>query len=408
MAALYSQIMAINAGSSSIKLSLYRVGDDASPELIANAQVDDIGDAPHLTGRLADGTHFVDDAPSHDQVPDHAQAYAQLHKALDSQFGKLNLVAVGHRVVHGGSRFTEPVIIDASARAKIAALTPMAPLHQPHHLEGIDAVSQFAPKTLQVACFDNTFHLGMPTVAQLTGLPYRFFEQGIRRFGFHGLSYEYIASRLGEVDARLATGRTIVAHLGNGASLCALLNGKSVDTTMSFTALDGLPMGTRSGALDPGLMLYLEHELGYSSESLQSLLYHESGLAGLSGINSDMQALLESESPRARLAIDFFVYRVAQEMGRMAVSLGGVDGIVFTAGIGEHAAPIRQAIIEWLTPLWPVALDPAANQTSDPGLVSTTDSTVAIYVVPTDEETIIARHTWRLWQAQEGNDPAGA
>ncbi|MED5499755.1 MAG: acetate/propionate family kinase, partial [Pseudomonadota bacterium] len=336
MAASSAYIIALNAGSSSIKLSLYRADDTTSPELIAKAQVEEIGDSPHLFGKLADGSVFLDETPNDHELPDHDSAYARLREALDARFGKLELAAVGHRIVHGGDLFSMPTAIDDATRESIASLVPMAPLHQPHHLEGIDAVSRFAPETLQVACFDTSFHLGMPCVARLTGLPYRFFEQGIRRFGFHGLSYEYIAGRLPDVDRRLAEGRTIVAHLGNGASLCALQAGRSVDTTMSFTALDGLPMGTRSGALDPGLVLYLEHELGYSSEKLQTLLYHDAGLLGLSGIDSDMQTLLESDSPRARLAVDFFVYRVAQEMGRLAVSLGGVDGIVFTAGIGEH------------------------------------------------------------------------
>ena len=404
MAASSAYIIALNAGSSSIKLSLYRADDTTSPELITKAQVEEIGDSPHLFGELADGTAFLDETPKDHELPDHDSAYARLREALDAQFGKLELAAVGHRIVHGGDLFSMPTAIDDATREGIASLVPMAPLHQPHHLEGIDAVGRFAPETLQVACFDTSFHLGMPRVAQLTGLPYRFFEQGIRRFGFHGLSYEYIAGRLPNVDRRLAEGRTIVAHLGNGASLCALQAGRSVDTTMSFTALDGLPMGTRSGALDPGLVLYLEHELGYSSEELQTLLYHDAGLLGLSGIDSDMQTLLESDSPRAQLAVDFFVYRVAQEMGRLAVSLGGVDGIVFTAGIGEHAAPIRQAVIERLAPLWSVVLDDTASRAAEPGRISTPDSAVAVHVIPTDEETMIARHTWQLYRSRTRGD----
>jgi acetate kinase len=408
MAAPHPHIIALNAGSSSIKLSLYRLraGSDAGresestvPELVAHAQVEEIGESPHLTAELADGTRFLDETPGDDEIADHDRAYARLREALDDQFGELALVAVGHRIVHGGEVFAAPVAIDNDVRDRIAALSPMAPLHQPHHLEGIDAVSRFAPETLQVACFDTSFHLDMPRVAQLTGLPYAFFERGIRRFGFHGLSYEYIAGRLPEIDPRLAEGRTVVAHLGNGASLCALHAGSSIDTSMSFTALDGLPMGTRSGALDPGVLLYLEQQLGYSNEDLQSLLYHDAGLIGISGIASDMQTLLESDSPRARLAVEFFVYRVAQEVGRMAVSLGGLDGLVFTAGIGEHAAPIRQAVVERLAGLLPVTLDEAANRGAEPGRISTPGSDVAIHVVATDEEAMIARHTWRLWQS---------
>ncbi|MGQ7245438.1 acetate/propionate family kinase [Salinicola sp. V024] len=409
MAASQSHIIALNAGSSSIKLSLYRLraGSDAAPEsestapeLVAHAQVEEIGESSHLTAELADGTRFLDETPGDDEIADHDHAYARLREALDDQFGELELVAVGHRIVHGGDLFPAPVAIDNDVRDKIAALSPMAPLHQPHHLEDIDAVSRFAPETLQVACFDTSFHLDMPRVAQLTGLPYAFFERGIRRFGFHGLSYEYIAGRLPEIDPRLAEGRTVVAHLGNGASLCALQAGSSIDTSMSFTALDGLPMGTRSGALDPGLLLYLEQQLGYSNEDLQSLLYHDAGLIGISGISSDMQTLLESDSPRARLAVDFFVYRVAQEVGRMAVSLGGLDGLVFTAGIGEHSAPVRQAVVERLAGFLPVTLDDDANRGTEPGRISTPESAVTVHVVATDEEAMIARHTWRLWQSR--------
>lgn len=403
MAAARPCIIALNAGSSSIKLSLYHLDGTAPPEFVARVQAEEIGDSPHLSGRLADGTDFLDETPASHALADHDSAFARLHEALAQQFGELKLAAVGHRIVHGGNRFPRPTIIDAATREDIAALSPMAPLHQPHHLEGIDAVSRFAPGTLQVACFDTSFHLEMPIVAQLTGLPYRFFEQGLRRFGFHGLSYEYIAGRLDDVDERLAKGRTIVAHLGNGASLCALQAGRSVDTTMGFTPLEGLPMGTRPGSIDPGLILHLEQELGFTPETLQPLLYHESGLLGVSGIDSDMQTLLESDSPRAHLAIEFFVHRVAQEMARMAVSLGGIDGIVFTAGIGEHAAPIRAAVVDRLAPLWPVALDESANRATEPGRISTRNSAIAVHVIPTDEEATIARHTWRLHREQSAH-----
>lgn len=412
MAAPHSHIIALNAGSSSIKLSLYRLKtvlesglgtESGALDLVARAQVEEIGGPSHLSGKLADGSSFLDETHGDGEITCHAHAYARLRKALDDQFGELALVAVGHRIVHGGDVFSTPVAIDDDTRDEISALSSMAPLHQPHHLEGIDAVSQFAPETLQVACFDTSFHLDMPRVAQLTGLPYSFFERGIRRFGFHGLSYEYIASRLHDIDPHLAKGRTVVAHLGNGASLCALQAGSSVDTSMSFTALDGLPMGTRSGALDPGVLLYLQQQLGYSSEDLQSLLYHDSGLLGLSGIDSDMQTLLESDSPRARLAVDFFIYRVAQEVGRMVVSLGGIDGLVFTAGIGEHSATVRQAVVGRLEALLSVRLDDTANCADEPARISTPESDVAVHVVATDEEAMIARHTWRLWQSRQAS-----
>lgn len=395
-------IIALNAGSSSLKLSLYRGGEETTPALVAHAQVEKMGESPHLFGKLAEGKIFLDEALDQ-ELADHAEAYARLQKALEAEFGDLVLAAVGHRIVHGGSDFSEPTVIDDYVREKIADLSPLAPLHQPHHLAGIDAVSSAALQTLQVACFDTSFHLDMPEIAQLTGLPYHFFEQGIRRYGFHGLSYEYIAEQLNDIAPHLADGRTVVAHLGNGASLCALQAGNSVDTTMSFTALDGLPMGTRSGALDPGLVLYLIHELGYSQEALQTLLYHDSGLIGLSGIGSDMQALLESDSSRAKLAVDFFVYRVAQEIGRMAVSLGELDGLIFTAGIGENSPTIRHAIVERLAGLWPLKIDEAANQAPSQDArtrrISHASSSVAVYVVPTDEEAMIAHHTWRLWQS---------
>lgn len=392
-------IIGVNAGSSSIKLSLYSADKQTSPELLAHAQLDGIGTHPHLAGHLADGTSLADETLSEQEVPDHDHAYERIRHMLDEQLDAFRPVAVGHRIVHGGRFFDAPVIIDEQVRERIASLTPMAPLHQPHHLSGIDAVSRFAPDVLQVACFDSAFHQARPEIAQLTGLPYRYFEEGIRRYGFHGLSYEYIAQRLREIDAKLAQGRVIVAHLGNGASLCAMENGCSRDTTMSFTALDGLPMGTRCGALDPGAVLYLQGQHELDEEALQHLLYHESGLLGLSGIDSDMQVLLESDDPAAQRAIDFFVYRTAQEMGRMAVTLGGVDGIVFTAGIGEHAAPIREAIIERLAPLWSVRLDETANRGKSPRLISSDDSAITVRVVPTDEEAMLAEHTWQLWRS---------
>ncbi|OHV09699.1 acetate/propionate family kinase [Kushneria phosphatilytica] len=392
-------IIGVNAGSSSIKLSLYSADKQTPLELLAHAQLDGIGTHPHLAGHLADGTSLADETLSEQEVPDHDHAYERIRHMLDEQLDAFRPVAVGHRIVHGGRFFDAPVIIDEQVRERIASLTPMAPLHQPHHLSGIDAVSRFAPDVLQVACFDSAFHQARPEIAQLTGLPYRYFEEGIRRYGFHGLSYEYIAQRLREIDAKLAQGRVIVAHLGNGASLCAMENGRSRDTTMSFTALDGLPMGTRCGALDPGAVLYLQGQHELDEEALQHLLYHESGLLGLSGIDSDMQVLLESDDPAAQRAIDFFVYRTAQEMGRMAVTLGGVDGIVFTAGIGEHAAPIREAIIERLAPLWSVRLDETANRGEVPRLISSDDSAITVRVVPTDEEAMLAEHTWQLWRS---------
>ncbi|REC94347.1 acetate/propionate family kinase [Kushneria indalinina] len=398
-------IIVVNAGSSSLKLSVYFLEDGDALRLAAHGAIEEIGaDEPHLQAAMADGSDIADEPLSQQQVKDHGAAYQVLRERMTRALEDVQPMAVGHRVLHGGRDFSAPVVIDEQVRQRLDELIPLAPLHQPHNLTGIDAVSRYAPEVLQVACFDTAFHHQRPELSMMTGLPWSWFEKGLQRYGFHGLSYEYIAHRLPELDPALAKGHVIVAHLGNGASLCAMTDCRSMETTMSFTALDGLPMGTRCGALDPGTVLYLQQQHGLDNDALQDMLYKESGLKGISGISSNMQTLLDDDSPQARRAIDFFVYRTAQEIGRMAVAVGGFDGLVFTGGIGEHAAPIRQMIVDRLKALFPVALDHDANGAEDPDIISTEDSAITVRVIPTDEEGMLARHTVSLLRRHADQD----
>jgi acetate kinase len=301
------------------------------------------------------------------------------------------VAAVGHRVVHGGTKYAAPVRVDPGVIAELRALVPLAPLHQPHNLAPIEAIAEGAPSIPQVACFDTAFHRAQPALAQMFALPRRLTEAGVRRYGFHGLSYEYVAGRLGELAPELAGGRVVVAHLGNGASLCALKAGRSVATTMGFTAVDGLMMGTRCGALDPGVMLYLMDAEGLDARALEDLVYRKSGLLGVSGVSSDMRELRASEAPAAAEAIALFVYRAVREIGSLAAALGGIDAIVFTGGIGENDAAARAEILDgcrWLG----VVLDAQRNATGA-GRISADGSSVAAWVIATDEERMIAHHT---------------
>jgi acetate kinase len=301
-------------------------------------------------------------------------------------------------VVHGGVRFTAPIRVDQEVLAELGRLIPLAPLHQPHNLAAIEAMAEVAPGLPQVACFDTSFHRGQPAVAQAFGLPRRYADEGLRRYGFHGLSYEYVASVLAELDPRAARGRTVVAHLGNGASLCALDRGQSVATTMGFSTLDGLLMGTRSGALDPGVLLYLLDRHAMDARALEQLLYKESGLLGVSGVSGDMRTLLASSEPDAQLAVELFVYRVGRELGSLAAALGGLDSLVFTGGIGEHAAPIRARVCQgarWLG----IELDEATNALGGPR-ISREESRTSAWVVPTNEELMIALHVRRVLEAK--------
>jgi acetate kinase len=383
-------ILVLNAGSSSLKFSVFQPGS-GSNRLLARGQVEGIGTAPRFILRGAQGEVIEDQALAVDVGGGHEQALGLVLERCQKQLGGDRLVAVGHRVVHGGVKFAVPVRIDAAVLAALEQLIPLAPLHQPHNLAAIRAVQLRAPLLPQVACFDTAFHQSQPEVAQRFALPWRFTDEGIRRYGFHGLSYEYIATVLPRFDARAVAGKTVVAHLGNGASMCAMLGGKSVATTMSFTPADGLMMGTRAGSIDPGVLLYLMSRHGMNAADLERLIYHESGLLGVSGLSSDMRTLLESSDPRAAEAIDLFVYRICRELGSLAAALGGLDALVFTGGIGENAAAIRARVCreaQWLG----ITLDPLANDAKGPR-ISRPESAVAVWVIPTDEELMIAAHT---------------
>ncbi|MCC6076634.1 acetate/propionate family kinase [Pseudomonas sp. GCM10022188] len=383
-------ILVLNAGSSSLKFSLYADGA-GDPELRLHGQIEDIRGTPHFIARDEQGTLLAEQRWN--EPLEQSGAALHLVEFLRSLHKRFELVAVGHRVVHGGEEFSAPVRVDAATLDRLARFSPLAPLHQPHNLAAIRAIAERAPQLPQVACFDTAFHRRQPELAQLFALPTAITARGVRRYGFHGLSYEYIASVLPQLDPVAARGRVVVAHLGNGASLCAMDGGRSVAGTTGFTALDGLPMGTRCGSLDPGVILYLLDELQMDARAIERLLYKESGLLGVSGLSSDMRELLASDSPRAVLAVELFVYRIGREIGSLAAALGGLDALVFTAGIGEHALPIRERVCRaaaWLG----VELDPAANAAGGPR-ISTPGSAVSVWVIPTDEELMIARHTRR-------------
>jgi acetate kinase len=384
-------VLVLNAGSSSIKVSLFAAAADG-PELRLSGQVEGIGtDHPHAVLRSATKEVLLDQSwPAGDGPRDHDGAMALVVRGLANRLGDWKPAAVGHRVVHGGTRYRAPVVVDAAVRADLERLVPLAPLHQPHNLKGIDAATRAYPDAVQVACFDTAFHQGHPWVADTFALPREHYDAGIRRYGLHGLSYEYIARAMRRIAPDVARGRMVVAHLGNGASLCAIRDGRSMDSTMSFTALDGLPMGTRCGQLDPGVLLYLFGEKRMTVEAVTDLLYHRSGLLGLSGVSSDMRDLLASAQPSAREALDYFVYRTVCLVGALAAALGGLDGLVFTAGIGEHAVGIRERVcrgLEWLG----LELDAAANA-AGAERITRARSAVSAWVVPTDEERMIALH----------------
>ncbi len=394
----HGSILVINAGSSSLKFSLFRLDASAALQLAARGQIDGVGTRPRLSARNGAGEPLVERNYGVAEVAGVPDAIRLTGAWLSEHFPGEPLLAVGHRVVHGGTQYTEPVLVDDAVFAALERLIPLAPLHQPHNLAAIRTVRAAQPALPQVACFDTAFHRSHPQIADLYALPWHYYESGMRHYGFHGLSYEYIGAALPHVAPEIARGRVIVAHLGSGASLCALRAGRSLDTTMGFSPLDGVPMGTRPGALDPGVLLYLVKQHGISASELEHLLYHESGLLGLSGVSNDMRVLLESTEPRARLAVDYFVHQVAKQIGALAAVLGGVDGLVFTAGIGEHAPGIRARILRasaWLG----VATDSAANTRGGPR-ISTADSTVSAWVIPTNEELMIARHTHAILSRQ--------
>ena len=386
-------IAVVNAGSSSVKFSLFLRRGDAL-DLRLRGQFESLSGKPRFVAKDAAGRTVAERTWDEGARLGHAGALAHLVEFLRGHGEGARLIGVGHRVVHGGLEYAEPVRLDETVLVKLDKYVPLAPLHQPHNLAAIRALAARAPDLPQIACFDTAFHRTNPELAQMFALPYALHEAGVRRYGFHGLSYEYIASRLPSVDEKAATGRTVVLHLGNGASMCALSSGRSVASTMGFTAVDGLPMGTRAGSLDPGVVLYLIDERGMDTRAVEKLLYQQSGLLGVSGIASDMRTLLASDSPRARLAIDLFVYRIGRELGSLAAALGGVDAIVFTAGVGENSAEIRARVCRaarWLG----VELDDAANAVGGPR-ISTATSRVAAWAIATNEELMIARHTEAL------------
>ena len=402
MNAVRPTILVVNAGSSSIKFQLFERQAQEGLELELKGQLEGIGTRPHLLAKGAQGTLLVDDSYPAEQVGDVRAALARLGDWLASQLEGVRPAVIGHRVVHGGPKFSAPVLIDDAVLAELETLVPLAPLHQPNNLAPIRAIRERYPDVRQVACFDTAFHRGHPDVADRYAIPDTYHREGVRRFGFHGLSYEYVAHRLAELDPALAAGRVVCCHLGSGASMCAIQAGRSMDSTMGFTAVDGLPMGTRTGQLDPGVVLYLVQARGFDAQRIERFLYHEGGLKGLSGVSNDMRDLQASDAPGARLAIDYFVYRIVREAGALAAAMGGLDGIVFTAGIGERSAPIRAAVVERLAWLG-LELDAAANEGHGP-LISTAASRTKAYVVPTNEELMIARHALAL---MHGSGAAG-
>jgi len=383
-------VVTLNAGSSSIKFSLYEVLDGATQPL-AVGLVEQLGGQTHLKVRA--GTAVIHDVT---WLPEAKADFHTdgLHHVLEwrrAAFPNANVVAAGHRVVHGGINFTGPVRVTDAVLAELRKLIPLAPLHQPHNIAGILAAQEAWPHVAQVACFDTSFHRGHPFVNDTFALPRVLYDEGVRRYGFHGLSYEYITDRLRQIAPLYAAGRVVVAHLGNGASMCAIRDGQSVASSMGFTALDGLPMGTRCGQLDPGVVLYLMQEKGMDADAVADLLYRKSGLLGMSGVSSDMRELEASDAPQAQQALEYFVFRIRRELGGLAAVLKGLDAFVFCGGIGENAWHIRERVLEGMEWIG-VELDRTANR-ANAGIISTDRSRVRVFVIPTDEEAMIARHT---------------
>jgi len=386
-------IAVLNAGSSSIKFSLFALRADGL-ELDLRGQIEGLYTAPRFVAKDRDGIPLAQKSWGEGVKLGHPGALDHLVAYVRERLGGDRLAGIGHRVVHGGLEYTRPVRADSDVLRALEKFVPLAPLHQPHNLAPIRLLLERAPELPQVACFDTSFHRGNPEIAQMFALPAELHAQGVRRYGFHGLSYEYVASVLPGLDARAAAGQTVVMHLGNGSSMCAMQSGRSMASTMGFTAVDGLPMGTRCGAIDPGVVLYLMDQRGMDARAIENLIYNESGLLGVSGVSSDMRTLLASGEPRAKLAVDLYLYRIRRELGSLAAALGGLDAVVFTAGIGENSAAVRERVCRdaaWLG----VELDTATNTRGGPR-ISTAASRVSAWVVPTNEELMIARHTRAL------------
>jgi acetate kinase len=390
-------VFVLNAGSSSIKFAVYSA-DGQQLDRVARGEIEAITAAPRFHAQDAAGTEIDTKLWPDGATPSIPRQIAALIDWIEHRLGHGKLVAAGHRVVLGGLEHTAPALVDAALLERLRALVPLAPVHQPRNLEPIEVLARLHPKLKQVACFDTAFHRTMPEIAQLYGLPRKLTAEGARRYGFHGLSYEYIARVLPGIDKRAAIGRTVVAHLGSGASMCALVGGRSVATTMGFSPLSGMVMGTRPGELDPGVVLWLMQAKGMNLDEVETMLYHDCGLKGVSGLSGDVRDLLASHDPQAKLAIDLFVYRLCWELGALAAAAGGLDALVFTAGIGEHAWPVREAVCRRATWLG-IELDESANR-SGKQRISTAASPVSVFVIPTDEELMIATHTLAIATGQ--------
>ena len=386
-------ILTINAGSSSIKFALFPLAQPISPQAEVSGQIDGIGTAAtRMVAKNRAGERIADEAIAGENVT-HAQAFDALLKWFLASHADWEIVAVGHRVVHGGDLYSHPTIVDAQVIEHLTGFIPLAPLHEPHNVAGIRALQALLPKVPQIACFDTAFHRSQPEVAQLFGLPRSLTAEGIKRYGFHGLSYEYIARTLPQHSHR-ADGRVVVAHLGNGASMSAMVGRKCVATTLGFSTIDGLMMGTRCGNLDPGVVLHLMDTKGYTVKDMTRILYKESGLLGVSGLSQDMRTLLASDKPEAREAVDLFCYRITRELGSLVAAAGGIDALIFTGGIGEHAAEVRRRVCEqaaWLG----IRLNPEANARHDV-VISGGQSSVDVLVIPTNEEWMMAHHAQTL------------
>lgn len=385
-------VLVLNAGSSSLKFALYPINGELATEPAFSGQVEGIGATPEITLKTASGARIQEAVrTSGSQSEQHRDALNHVFGLLTQHNPDLEIVAAGHRVVHGGDHYSAPTRLDEAVLRTLDTFVPLAPLHQPHNLRAVRAVGTLMPDVPQVGCFDTAFHRTQPAVAQAFALPRRISAEGVKRYGFHGLSYDYVARQLPDIIGERAKGAVVIAHLGNGASMCALRDGRSVASTMGFTAVEGLMMGTRTGSLDPGVMLYLMEQKAMDAKALTNLLYKESGLLGVSGISQDMRTLLASGAPEAKEAVDLFCYRIARELGSLAAAAGGLDALVFTGGIGEHAAAVREKVAElsaWLG----VKIDVAANA-DHARRIDAADSRVAVAVVPTNEERMIARYT---------------
>ncbi len=389
-------LIAINSGSSSIKFGVYGLAESSDPALLFSGRAEGIDASIRFSATDAAGRQMGDSVLNVDSTPpfNHDHAFGLVWRWLDGHRKQFDLVAAGHRVVHGGDHFQVPVMVNVGILDRLERLAPLAPLHQPNNLAGIRAITKLTPGLPQFACFDTAFHVTQPPVARAFALPHEFTAAGIKRFGFHGLSFEYISGVLPRYLGKRAEGKIVIAHLGSGAGMCALVGRRSVAATTGFSALDGLPMGTRCGAIDPGVILYLLQEKNMDIKSVTDLLYRRSGLLGVSGLSQDMRVLLASADPAAAAAVELFVYRIGRELGSLAAALGGLDGLIFTGGIGEHSSEIRSRICaqaEWLG----IGIDEDANSRGDE-IISTAMSKVAVLVIPTNEEAVIASHTSRL------------